>query len=168
MNKVADPTKYAGCSNNGFTSDSWIPSIYQNVTVCAAGAGGRVVTTAQCGTTGLVDGGRFGTAPNNVCYGCLDTTRIVINLFTNPVNPSGTPLTDFNARYLYPVSGPCLTWVQDMTFLWNYYYYIKYVYYNPLLVRVNTVSNSFLVSSVGYHDMLSKVGTNISSVINSL
>jgi hypothetical protein len=116
----------------------------------------------------LVDGGRLGAAPNNVCYGCLDTTRILINIFINPTSPAGTPVNDFSIRYLNPVSGTCLTWVQDMTNLWNNYYHVKYVQYNPVLVRVSTVNNSYLVSSVGYHDMLSKVGNNISNVINNL
>jgi hypothetical protein len=46
MSKIADPMQYGGCSNNSFGSDSWIPSMYQNVIGCAYGAGGRVVSTA--------------------------------------------------------------------------------------------------------------------------
>lgn len=107
MAKIATPSNYPSCSTNGFTSDSWIPSINQSNVGCGASSG-RKVDDTQCGTTLKITGGSTATAPNDGCYGCLDTSKILYN------DPSGTPMNDVKTRYGNPVSGDCLTWVNDM------------------------------------------------------
>lgn len=163
MGKVADPTNaaYSGCTNNGFATDSWIPSIRQSTIGCVVSSN-RQVSVTECGTSAKIAGGQSGASPNNVCYGCLDSTKIL-------VKDPGTPLTDITVRYGNPGAGtPCHNWIQDMTLLYNNYYSVKKTKYGAVETNLNNVYTRYNTATTGYKARIGSVGSKITTVITNL
>jgi len=164
IRKVSDRSTaaYSTCTTNGFDTDSWIPSTRQSTFSCIVSAG-SLVSTTQCGTQAQITGGKNGVSPNNVCFGCLDSTKILVN------DPSTTPLADLTTRYGSPGAGtPCKLWLDDMTLLYNNYYAIKKTKYGPVQTRMAGVITSYNTATTGYKARVGVVGSKISTIITNL
>lgn len=172
LKKVAKPSNY-GCTQNSFSSDSWVPNINPDSTTpaelsCQA-SGTHKVSTIECNTQNKIKLGASGTGADSGCYGCMDTYKILSS------SVAGNPLSNIEARYSAsntpPPAGACLTWYQDISNLWNNYYSKKNAYYSPVINRFAATKTRYDTDGGGYtayKNHLTTIGTTISTAIESL
>lgn len=97
-----------------------------------------------------------GDSSANGCYGCMDSTKIVVNVATSP---------NFNTRYN---NAGCNVWVVKMTGLKTNYYDVKKTRYGPVQTHMQATITRFNTATTGYNARLTAVGSAFTAVIGAL
>lgn len=148
--KVATPTNaaYSGCTFNSFTQDLWVPSVRNSAFSCGSLP---QASTTECVTTGAAGDIAKGRATSTSCFGCMDSTKIIVTDYTAA---AATAITDANAdlddRYGNPAAGNCAVWVTDMTKVITNYYIPKRDKIKPVQTNMNTAKATYNTAITGY------------------
>jgi hypothetical protein len=98
MRNIATPSGYT-CSVNGFSQDSWIPSLRQTTIGCSGTTSSA--TSTNCPASANIIAGRSTSGSGGTCFGCMDSMKVLLNSGTNQIS-------DLTNRYN---DASCTTWL---------------------------------------------------------
>ena len=156
---IANPSlaAYSGCTVNNFLSDKWVPSLRNAAFECSGTtktATYSATANTQCSDTTRVDGGYATDTTANGCYGCMDSTKILVKL------TGSTPASRYNTG--------CSAWNTKMAALKTNYYDVKVTKYTPVLNQMTATFTRYNTATTGYNARLAAVGTAFTGIISTL
>lgn len=109
----------------------------------------------QCSSQARVDGGYASDNTATGCYGCMDSTKILVKL------SASTPAS----RYAH---ANCATWNGKIASLKTNYIDVKITNYGPVQTRMAATLTRYNTATTGYNARLAAVGTAFTGIISTL
>lgn len=153
---IANPAAYSGCTVNNFQSDKWVPSLRNTAFDCSGTtktATYSATANTLCSDTTRVNGGYATDTTANGCYGCMDSTKILVKL------TGSTPASRYTG---------CTAWNDKMAALKLNYFDVKVTKYTPVLNQMTATFTRYNTATTGYNARLAAVGTAFTGIISTL